>query len=259
MYPRISSKMVSGMPFGASWGPFGHSLGRLGRQQAPGSAQDEPSSRQESPRCPIWCHFGTILGPFWDRFGYTKTTQQQYHLKIISDTILGSILDSLLSMVEPFGWIWYLCRESRRRFATRWFFDVCLPPQTWQNHRKPMVFLWFLKYQRKPCSLLNVSDTIPKCSKIWAKHDNRDIRNGVESYLDFCSFFRPKLSSKKRPNRSKIHAKVGTHKPSTRDVQIRPAYSVTRPGTPGGGESPPHPSPYEPKTGSIWTWTFWSG
>ena len=53
MCPRISSKMVSGMPFGASWGPFGHSLGRLGRQQALGSAQDEPSSRQESPRCPI--------------------------------------------------------------------------------------------------------------------------------------------------------------------------------------------------------------
>ena len=25
MCPRISSKMVSGMPFGASWGPFGHS------------------------------------------------------------------------------------------------------------------------------------------------------------------------------------------------------------------------------------------
>ena len=72
MCPQISSKMVSGMPFEASWEPFQHSSGRLGRQQAPGSAQDEPGAARRAHGVqfanilePFWDHVGTILGPLW--------------------------------------------------------------------------------------------------------------------------------------------------------------------------------------------------
>ena len=83
--------------------PLGDLLGTPWADLAANRPQEAPKMNQAAARRAHGVQFDAILGPFWDRFGYTKTTQQQYHLKIISDTILGSILDSLLSMVEPFG------------------------------------------------------------------------------------------------------------------------------------------------------------